>query len=333
MADDPSATIVIKKIKKGGHGHHGGAWKVAYADFVTAMMAFFLLLWLLASTSEETKEGIAEYFTPTIGIRDSKGIGVDGGLSQSEDGSSRSEMSQAGVVAGNIKQGETSEVPEKAVVEGTDDANMFEKGGEELEQAISSDPTLKDFSENISVQQTPEGLKIQIQDTDDKAMFEPGSANLSATGQKVIKALAPLINKMPNRISISGHTDSTPYSGKMGYTNWELSSDRANSARNLLQANNIGATRVAKVVGMADQDLLTTENPASPKNRRIDITLLKGTGGPAQPGSRVAPNSLLSVPNPGDTLRKRQMNEIEKQEQGTTAPSPFKSGGGVNLMQ
>ena len=269
--------IIIKKIKKGGHGHHGGAWKVAYADFVTAMMAFFLLLWLLSATDQETKEGIADYFTPTIGLRDSQGIGFDGGIRPTEDGTKKEELSPMGIVVGKQPQGPIPDKPEKeALIEGESEAKLFEKAEAQIKKALEEDPTLREFKDQIIVEQTPEGLKIEFLDLDKSPMFKPGGVELTLFGEKMLKRMSDLIVIMPNYVSVTGHTDSTANSNPK-YTNWELSADRANAARRFFLTTKMEPGRVAKVVGMADRELRVKDDPKSPRNRRISVILLKGS--------------------------------------------------------
>jgi chemotaxis protein MotB len=311
MAVD-NQTIIIKKIKKGGHGHHGGAWKVAYADFVTAMMAFFLLLWLLSSTSEAQKKGIADYFTPTIGLKDEMGIGVEGGLAPVEDGTSRSELMPIGMTPGQVPQGPISDVPKESEVDGDADAKLFEKAQEALKQAMESDPNLREFTENIVMEQTPEGLKLELRDSDKNPMYLVGSEVLSDAGQKILRGLLPLIRKMPNQISITGHTDASPL-GREAYTNWELSAGRANSARRFLVAVGLSDKRVGKVVGRADAELALPETPTAPQNRRMEIILLKGSHLNLLPQQQVLPRSLMTLPRATDTLKKLEQR-LENQD-------------------
>lgn len=299
MADDKN-NIVIKKIKKISGGAHGGAWKVAYADFVTAMMAFFLLLWLLSSTSEAQKEGIADYFTPTVGLRDSKGIGFEGGQSINEDGTRKSELSPIGIVAGAVPPGHIpNEKQKKTEVEENQEAQLLEQAREQVKKAFEDDPALRDFKDNIIVEQTPEGLKITIVDSDKFPMFLSGSAELSEFGKTIMGKLAPIIERMPNFISVTGHTDADPLSLRGGaYTNWELSADRANSARRYLTAKGMDGKRVGKVVGLADMELLLPEEPKSPRNRRISIVLLRGAYFNVPEYLNNRPGSLLRVSAP-----------------------------------
>ena len=322
MAANDKAPIIIKKVKKGGHGHHGGAWKVAYADFVTAMMAFFLLLWLLSSTSEDQKKGIADYFTPTVGLKDAMGIGVEGGQSPMEDGIAKSDLMPPGVVVGQVPQGPIADVPKESMIDGEKDAKLFEKAEEAMKQAIEADPTLREFKDNIIMEQTPEGLKLELRDDDLHPMFLPGSVELSTFGQKILRAMTPFIRKMPNLLAIIGHTDATPL-GRNGYTNWELSADRSNSARRFLVNNGLNEKRIGKITGRADQELLLPDAPASARNRRIELILLRGTHLQQTAAQQVAPRSLLTAPRVSDTLQKMQQN-IDRKAQPKASPAPKK---------
>ena len=271
---------IIKKVKKvAGHGHHGGAWKVAYADFVTAMMAFFLLLWLLSTSSKAKLEGLAEYFTPTVGVKDSQGIGFKGGLGDSPTGISKDKANAPGVVMGRTASGAVADVPNmQAKDESDQDANLFKQGATQIEQAVTQQPALQQYKDNITVQQTPDGLKIDIMDSDKYGMFEPGTAKLTTHGQTILATIAPLLKRLPNYMTLTGHTDASPAeTGKMDYTNWELSADRAQTARRFLIKSGMEPERPKKVTGMADRELLTPSEPRSAKNRRVSIIMLRGS--------------------------------------------------------
>lgn len=303
MSDKKEASIIIKKIKKGGHGgHHGGAWKVAYADFVTAMMAFFLLLWLLQATAQSQKEGIAEYFTPTIGIRDAAGIGFKGGKTSYDEGRKVAERSPPGIIVGKMPQGPTAQKQDKqAPVESESDAYLFDKAEKNIKQAIEEDPNFRDFKDNVIVEQTPEGLKIEIIDDDKMPMFEPKGTQLTQAGEKVLRKMSQITQTMPNRISITGHTEATNYMESGGdYSNWELTADRANSARRFLMTTNMEPTRVAKVTGRADQELLDEKHPTSSRNRRVTIILLRASYLKTLDTQTPAPPDMLTVPKPTD---------------------------------
>ncbi|MDX2073908.1 MAG: flagellar motor protein MotB [Alphaproteobacteria bacterium] len=283
--------IIIKKIKKGGHGHHGGAWKVAYADFVTAMMAFFLLMWLLNATSSAQKSGIAEYFTPTMGLKDSKGIGFNGGLSAAPEGNSRTDKTAVGLVVGQVKQGEDANTPNvtegKADPNATDaaqiakaqedvqvDKETFEQTSEEVKQALQ-DPEIKEYENNVMVQDTPEGLKIDMIDDPQQPMFVPGTVTLTDIGKKVLDSMARVVSKTPNNISINGHTDAPSGNINPQYTVWELSADRANASRRFLATTALEKDRVVKILGLADKELLVPNEPSNPRNKRITIVVLR----------------------------------------------------------
>ncbi|MBI1275237.1 flagellar motor protein MotB [bacterium] len=274
MADDAERPIIIKKIKKGGHGHHGGAWKVAYADFVTAMMAFFLLLWLLSATTEEQKKGIADYFTPTIGVAGEKGIGIEGGKTPTEDGTSKSDMTPPGVVFGAPPTGPIVKDPEEVKKDYEAESEAMKELETQLKNAISKDPGLGKFQDNLLIEQTPEGLRIQLVDQDKKPMFEAGSYILTSDAKEILKVLSPVLQQMPNRVSISGHTDSSNYGVNKAYTNWELSADRANATRRFLMNLNMPTNKIVVVSGKADMEPLLPNDRANPRNRRISLVLL-----------------------------------------------------------
>ncbi|MFO1242623.1 MAG: flagellar motor protein MotB [Rickettsiales bacterium] len=291
---------IIKKVYKLEGGHHGGAWKVAYADFVTAMMAFFLLLWLLSTTSEAQKEAIADYFTPTIGLKDEMGIGFEGGATPNEEGVKKSDLMPPGVVVGQVQPGPTPETPKDTLIESDQDAKLFEKAEQAVKQAMESDPNLRDYKDNVIVEQSPEGLKIQIVDSDKDSMFEPGTSKLTEFGRNVLSSMAKIIAMMPNYISLTGHTDASAFSNGNSYGNWELSADRANSSRRFLLTTGMPSQRVAKIVGLADKELLFPQTPRSPKNRRITIILLRGAYMNVSPTEQPAPRELLTNPQKDD---------------------------------
>ena len=288
MADEV-APIIVKKIKKGGHGHHGGAWKVAYADFVTAMMAFFLLLWLLNVTDTVQKEGIADYFAPTVASSSDSGAGgVLGGNSMQTDGAMNSNTGSPSVVSsisppeeGSKDDAESdgqSEIDEEAFMArlAAIEEASFDATKADIQQALASDPNLAGLADNIVIDMTPEGLRIQIVDQYDESMFEPGSTTIKPRVKRLMAKIVKAIEKMPNSLSISGHTDSSGFNTGT-YSNWELSSDRANSSRRALVEVGLDPTRIEKVTGKADTDPMITSDPSNPSNRRISITLLRET--------------------------------------------------------
>lgn len=297
MAND-NQTIIIKKVNKGHHGHHGGAWKVAYADFVTAMMAFFLLLWLLSSTSESQKEGIAEYFAPKVGVKDGLGIGVQGGQSPTKDGIMKTDLMPPGIIFGSPPTGmlpkeKTSDIKSD---EGQEQKE-FEHAEEEIRDAFENDAGLAALKEHVIIDMTPEGLRIQLVDQNKRPMFEPGSANLTDAAKTILGRIAVIIGRLPNNLSISGHTDSTVYPAGATYTNWELSIDRANATRKFLMTKDLKPGRFNRVQGKADREHLDPDNPGSPRNRRIALILLKKS---ISPYEVPAPAQLLKAPKPSD---------------------------------
>ncbi len=300
MADQ--GTTIIKKVKKGGHAAaHGGAWKVAYADFVTAMMAFFLLLWLLNSVSQEQLEGVSNYFAPqsTSATKSGSG-GVLGGLSIAESGAMGNPINRPPSVTmdlappsagsgdttadesedadGASPAGEVDEESAEEVIKRKEE-EQFKEAEESIKQAIQSIPSLKQMAESLVIDNTPEGLRIQIVDQEGLAMFPRGTANMFDHTKDMLNLVAEVIKKMPQKISIAGHTDATKFvGGAQGYTNWELSADRANSSRRALSSLGIPEERISRVVGKAAEDPFFKEDPNNARNRRISIILLRGSG-------------------------------------------------------
>ncbi len=290
MSDD--RPIVIKKvIKVSGGGHHGGAWKVAYADFVTAMMAFFLLMWLINTTTPEQKRGVADYFAPaSISESRSGAGGILGGTALGEDGARNSgttalvsKLSPKAPKTPDSKKSKSGEdkgagtdVSESAIQQAMArrEEMAFKSAAESLRQAMQDMPELAELSKNLIIDETPEGLRIQIIDQEGRSMFEPGSANLRPHTIVLLRSVAKIINRLPNRISIYGHTDASP-SAATGYSNWDLSFNRANAARQLLQENYVREDRFYQVTGKAGSEPLFPDDPFMPGNRRISIVLLR----------------------------------------------------------
>ncbi|WP_417829966.1 flagellar motor protein MotB [Thalassospira sp.] len=302
--------IVIKKVKKGGHGgHHGGSWKVAYADFVTAMMAFFLLLWLLSSATEEQLQGVSMYFTPeTISQNDSGSGGILGGTSLAEEGALRSEFGTPSVSM-DIPPVQTPDEREAIRVAQMEEQE-FNEAREELLKAIEESTELQGLEKNIRIENTDEGLRIQILDEDGTAMFPSGSAEMAEHTRLLLQQVAGVIDKMPQDVSIEGHTDAVPFRRSDGYSNWELSADRALATRRALEGMGLETKRFAKVAGLSDTDPLLPEAPENESNRRISITLLRGTGdrldppGNGQNSQGGANSSPASQPAQGENLRR-----------------------------
>ena len=306
MAEDTQPPIiVVKKIKKAEHAHHGGAWKVAYADFVTAMMAFFLLLWLLNATTEEQKKGIAEYFTPASVARGKSGAGgLFGGVTLTVDGKLRSAggPGEGGVTAPLPAETQRDspddvatregEALREALADGAGEAALvgndaiaeemarreetnFDEAAQRLRQALQKVPELVQFQDNVVIDKTPEGLRIQLVDKEGTSMFALGSAEPLEHTKRLMKLVVDAVATLPNGISISGHTDATPFRGDGNYTNWELSADRANAARRQMLDGGLDPGRMATVQGRADTEPLVADDPTSPRNRRVSIVLLR----------------------------------------------------------
>ncbi|MFC1672793.1 flagellar motor protein MotB [Pseudomonadota bacterium] len=304
---DQQPIIVIKKIKKGGHGHHGGAWKIAYADFVTAMMAFFLLLWLLNAVSQEQLEGIADYFAPTVTSTSQSGSGaILGGTTVAQDGSQSDTLSRPTVAADlpPPKAGSGGEAMQDEPVQAEVDAeeakakaeqDQFDKAQQELQEAMETLPEFAQLAKSLMVEDTPEGLQIQIVDQDGLAMFPSGGASMYEHTEKVLGLVITVINKMPQNVAISGHTDAVPMGGpNSDYTNWELSSDRANAARRYLINSGVPESRISRVVGKAATEPLLVDDPKNARNRRLSIVLMRGTGEQAAPEPEfAAPPSII----------------------------------------
>ncbi|ACT59047.1 flagellar motor protein MotB [Hirschia baltica] len=292
MADN--RPIVIKKVKKvSGGGHHGGAWKVAYADFVTAMMAFFLLMWLINTTSPDQKRGIADYFAPASVSKSRQGSdGMLGGTSFQDDGARsggtnrpmpeskqtaskrRTSTKNAGTPSNETnKSKEVSQSAMSKAIAMREQAE-FERAEQSLRQAMQDMPDLAALSKHLVIDQTPEGMRIQIVDQEGRAMFAAASAKPLPRAEKILAAVSQVIMKLPNRVSISGHTGDLP-TGVEGYSNWQLSSDRANSARSILESSGLDADRIYQVSGKAGSEPLYPDDPDLPGNRRISIVLLR----------------------------------------------------------
>lgn len=273
--------IIKKKRGHGGHGHHGGAWKVAYADFVTAMMAFFIVMWILAS-SEQVKELVSSYFNNPgafnfitgertvpidLDLQPRRGKGDEGG---SQDGkkfmiSFTPEMRDSIVDKLRQKAIEDSIKAAERVNQMVGELNKLFEG------ILSQRPNFKDLLNSIKVELTQEGLRIELIESSESVFFEIGSANLKPQAVEILKALGNELGKLPNYIEIEGHTDSRAYSGRTTYTNWELSSDRANAARRILEKSGLWDGQITKVTGFSDRKLRTQDNPFDVSNRRVSI--------------------------------------------------------------
>jgi chemotaxis protein MotB len=338
MAEQP---IIIKRIKKGHAAHHGGAWKVAYADFVTAMMAFFLLLWLLNAVTEEQLQGIADYFAPTTVSQSTSGAGGmlggqtvgEGAMSSNgttpsfslslppptigQGGDALTDPKEGGAGEGEGRMQENGNGPQSGQGQGKDgnqtggrsasagdqaggkaealseadivkanaerEDKQFQKAQQALNQAINSIPELKKLADSLMVDNTPEGLRIQIVDQDGLAMFPKGSPDMYGHTHALVDLVARVVKMLPEKIAISGHTDATPFAGgESNYGNWELSADRALATRRALLGSGVPASRVERVVGRADTEPLMPNDAGNARNRRITVVLLRDT---QQPGT------------------------------------------------
>jgi chemotaxis protein MotB len=275
---DGAAPVVIRRVKKVvGGGHHGGDWKVAFADFATAMMAFFLLLWLIAATTKEQKGAISEYFN-NPSMMDGKATAPSQGMN-GPGGASTSLIKLA--TGTNLKPTVIQPPPAKKL-----DAKELKKQAKELEKkrleslmqdlhaAIEKSQALEPFKDQLLLDITPAGLRIQIVDKQNRPMFDLGGTALKPYTTEILRELGKFIETVPNRISISGHTDVTRYANPNGYTNWELSADRANAARRALLAGGLSEDKVAVVVGLSSSVLFDKDNPQAPINRRISIIVM-----------------------------------------------------------
>lgn len=339
MADIPQP-IIIKKVVKGGHGHHGGAWKVAYADFVTAMMAFFLLLWLLNVTTDEQKNGIADYFAPASVSQSTSGSGgIMGGQTMVREGARISENGMPTVVVsvGDIEDEEENheegrkfdpagdEADEEGIsnneeaVDGSErgrkgnpgddeiaealakrEQQAFDEAMDALEEAVAHAPLeLQELAQHLMVDMTEEGLRIQLVDKSGRSMFPKGSSELAEPATKLLQLVSGVIERLPNKIKITGHTDATPYRSSNGYGNWELSADRANASRRALLNLGVPPSRIDQVTGKADQEPLVPDDPYADPNRRISIVLMRSAGLVPDPAPVEALRSLgLPVASP-----------------------------------
>jgi chemotaxis protein MotB len=321
--------IIIKRIKKGGHGHHGGAWKVAYADFVTAMMAFFLLLWLLNVTTDVQRKGIADYFAPASISQSKSGAGgVFGGQSITSPGARINDTS-SGDLSKDVPEPDESDNdrkedpgsgkptgPEKNETENVttgdkvvvselkkevlptepeaqtdnkafEDAkkkeeDAFKRAEEALRQAIQSSPEMAMLEKNLIIDSTPEGLRIQIVDRDGYSLFSSGNTNLADKSRELVTLVGKVISRLPNQITISGHTDNTPYRGLTRSNNWELSSGRAYSSMMAMMNGGVTEDKVTAILGKADREPLMKDDPKNQQNRRISIVLLRRYGNEAK---------------------------------------------------
>ena len=334
--------IIIKRVKRFGGGHHGGAWKIAFADFATAMMAFFLVLWLMSSATPEQLIAVAGYFKDPVGFSDSGSpyvIDLGGSPEMSPNQTLNPEVKTTPSPDTVPIESDTSESKAEEV-----EQERLEMLLQELQNKVEENPQLQKFKDQILFEITQDGLRIQIMDADNRPMFDSGSARLKPYFEDILLAMADTIKSVPNKISISVHTDATPFVGNGGFGNWELSANRANAARRALVAGSYPDPQVARVVGYASSALYDRENPTNPVNRRIDIVVLtkkaqeriegaqNSGGAPQTPPAQSAPPAPGSVPGastapaPVDPQAYAQPHEIRQKlnifDQGTLKVEP-----------
>ena len=303
---EESSIIVVKRRKRAKHGHHGGAWKVAYADFVTAMMAFFLVMWILGVGTREQKAAIAEYFkspSPQAGasMRASPGTMGPGGPSSAmiKLGGAMDLPKGQGHDLRNAPPAKSPTADDVKLAQERDKARL-EDLRKSLNEALDKSQALAPFKDQLLLDLTSEGLRVQIVDKQNRPMFDTGSATLKPYTMQILTELASFIDKVPNRISISGHTDSTPYSmsgGPAHYSNWELSADRANAARRALLDGGMPEEKVTRVVGLAEAVPFDRAHPDDPSNRRISIVVMTDEAAKQALQPEMEPRRLPPLPN------------------------------------
>ena len=302
---EPRPIIVKKVIEEGHEAHHGGAWKIAYADFVTAMMAFFLLLWLLGATDEDQKKGLADYFTPTLieYKQDSAGSdGILGGESIVSDENYPQRATQTGSRSIVIPRDVTGGVREGEAQRRLEDRMRFEQLRQQLMQRMNS-PDLRELRDHIRFSESEEGLRIDLMDEADFSMFQVGTDRLLPQAQRLVREVAQVIQAVPNAIVVRGHTDSLPYANGRTMNNWMLSTARAESTRATLQQSGVALARIARIEGVADRDPFVPQDQYDPRNRRISITLAWRDAPPVRAAMRrPSAQSTAARPQPPLTI-------------------------------
>ena len=276
MANEELRPIIVKRIKKVAGGHHGGAWKIAYADFVTAMMAFFLLMWLLGSTTKGTLQGIAEYFQTPLKVAMAGGEGSGDSSSLLKGGGKDITASEGQVKKSDAERNKKNyNLKDAEAALALADAARLKALKEKIESVIDKNPILKQYKSQLLLDMTTDGLRIQMVDEQNRPMFASAKADLEPYTKQILHEIGMALNEVPNRISLSGHTDAAPYSsGDRGYSNWELSSDRANASRRELILGGMDESKVLRVVGLSSAVLFNKEDPLDPINRRISIIVM-----------------------------------------------------------
>jgi len=307
--------IIIKRKKVVAAGHHGGSWKVAFADFATAMMAFFLVLWLTATASPEQKRAVEGYFKDPVGFTEGGSrTPVDLGGSASVVNESSDDMSDSNI------QIEDQVVEEMAQ---TLEQQKMERLFQDLKDRIADNETLQNFKDQLLIDITSEGLRIQIVDRSQRPMFDSGRAELKYYSQDILFELAKTLSSVNNKLSITGHTDSTPFSGRPGYTNWELSADRANTARRALVAGGVAGGQIGRVVGLSDSILFNKDDPRAPVNRRISIIVMnKKAADDIQSSAGQSDEPLIDLTVPSGEDQQRAMQSLEEGNWATEKEPP-----------
>lgn len=307
--------IIIKRKKVVAGGHHGGSWKVAFADFATAMMAFFLVLWLTATASPEQIKAVEGYFRDPVGF-------TDGGSPNPVDlGGSASVVNEASPDEASSQIQIKDEVVDQ--LSETLEQRRMEELFQELKDRIEQNQTLQEFKDQLLIDITDEGLRIQIVDRSGRPMFDSGRAELKYYSQDILFELAKTLGSVDNKLSLTGHTDATLFKGRPGYTNWELSADRANTARRALVAGGVGQEQIGRVVGLSDSVLFDKSDPTAPVNRRISIIVLnKRTAQGIQDSASLGDEPLIDLTKPTEEEKQEAMDRLESGEWLEEKPEP-----------
>ena len=306
MSEKKLQPIIIKRVYMFAHAAHGGAWKIAYADFMTAMMAFFLLMWLLGSTSEGELKGLADYFNTPLKVAMTGGSGSGSSASIITGGGSDLTKASGQTRRSDAERNREKMTPEEArAAAAKQDEIRIKALQSKIDAIITNTPRLNEFRSQIRIDLTPDGLQIQIVDDQNRPMFDSGSALVKPYMRDILRDIGAALGEVENRISLAGHTDAAVYgNGDRGYSNWELSADRANASRRELVAAGMPDAKLSRVVGLAASDLLEPENPRAPANRRITITILTreaegrllGKGLPITPTPQIAAEKTDNPP-------------------------------------
>lgn len=307
--------IIIKRKKVVAGGHHGGSWKVAFADFATAMMAFFLVLWLTATASPEQIKAVEGYFRDPVGFTEGGSpnpVDLGGSASVVNEASPDVESSQI-----QIEDEVVDELSE------TLEQRRMKELFQELKERIDQNQTLQEFKDQLLIDITDEGLRIQIVDRSGRPMFDSGRAELKYYSQDILFELAKTLGSVDNKLSLTGHTDATPFNGRPGYTNWELSADRANTARRALVAGGVREEQIGRVVGLSDSVLFEKSDPTAPVNRRISIIVLnKKAAQGIQDNAGQGEEPLIDLTKPSEEDKQAAMERLESGEWLEEKPEP-----------